>query len=326
MSLIITKETLAGLKKYWSASGQPLHWPSIFVLPQWLQVWWQVFGSKAEMMVRTVRAGDRVVGIAPLMRLKDTALLIGDPEICDYLDFIISPGLEEEFFSLILDELKINGLCHLELKHFRPDSPILKSLVPLAEKRGYAVMVIREAVSLEIDLPSSWEVYMDSLSAKQRHEVRRKLRRLAEKGTVEFFFLSEAGAISKAMNSFFHMFVESRQDKALFLTEKMKSFFSSLTASLSESGLMKLGLLTLSGKPVAEILCFDYNNTLYLYNSAYDPDFKNFSAGLCSKILSIESAIKAGKKKFDFLKGHELYKYHLGGKEVPLYRCQITIP
>jgi CelD/BcsL family acetyltransferase involved in cellulose biosynthesis len=326
MRYTLIYDTLEGIKKYWSDPGQTLRWPSVFVLPHWLQVWWQVFGSNAEMMVRTVREGERVVGIAPLMRRGDTALLIGDPEICDYADFIIGPGREEDFFSLILDELKNCAVSCLDLKHLRPDSTILKYLVPLAEIRGYPVTVDREAVSLEMDLPSSWEEYLDFLGAKQRHEVRRKLRRLAEKGTVEFSFLSEAGAISKAMDSFFRMFVESRQDKALFLNEKMKLFFTLLAESMAESGLLKLGLLTLEGKPIAETLSFDYSDTLYLYNSAYDPDFKNLSAGLCCKILSIKAAIKAGKKKFDFLKGHELYKYHLGGKEVPLYRCRITIP
>ncbi|HMK65233.1 MAG TPA: hypothetical protein VK564_05520, partial [Thermodesulfobacteriota bacterium] len=96
MVYTIKNDTLAGIKNYCLDPNQNLSWPSVFVLPQWLQVWWQVFGSKAEMMVRTVRTGDRVIGIAPLMRITDTVFLIGDPEVCDYSDFIITPGQEEE--------------------------------------------------------------------------------------------------------------------------------------------------------------------------------------------------------------------------------------
>ena len=72
-------------------------------------------------------------------------------------------------------------------------------------------------------------------------------------------------------------------------------------------------------------MCFDYNGSIYLYNSGYDPAYTSLSAGLICKILAIKASIEQGKKRFDFLKGSEFYKYHLGGKEVPLYRCQITI-
>ena len=66
-------------------------------------------------------------------------------------------------------------------------------------------------------------------------------------------------------------------------------------------------------------------NCIYLYNSGYDPDYVGLSAGLLSKALAIKDSIEKVRKKFDFLKGSEEYKYHLGGKEVPLYRCLVTL-
>jgi CelD/BcsL family acetyltransferase involved in cellulose biosynthesis len=325
MRYTVIDDNLAGLKKVWLDPHQNLYWPSIFVLPDWLQVWWQVFGSPAEMMVRTVREGEEIIGIAPLMLKDGTAFLIGDTDVCDYLDFIITPGMEEVFFRLILDDLKKNGIGHLDLKHLRPDSPTLACLAPLAEIRRYPVIITRDAVSLEMDLPSTWDEYLASLSGKQRHEVRRKLRRLGEKGHVAFHVLRDSKGISEGMDIFFRMFVESRQAKSEFLTQEMRSFFVLLAEAMSRTDLLNLGCLTLDAKPVAEILYFDYNNGLFLYNSGFDPAFKSLSAGLCCKILAIEAGIKEGKKKFDFLKGPELYKVHLGGREVPLYRCRITL-
>jgi CelD/BcsL family acetyltransferase involved in cellulose biosynthesis len=89
--------------------------------------------------------------------------------------------------------------------------------------------------------------------------------------------------------------------------------------------MLRLGVLELDGKSVAQIICFDYNNCIYLYNSGYDPDYVSLSAGLLSKTLSIKDSIESGRNKFDFLKGSEVYKYHLGGHEVPLYNCRITL-
>lgn len=325
MNYSFRNDHLTDLKRYFRDPAQTLRWPSVFVLPDWMRVWWQVFGGEAEMMVRTLRDGETAAGIAPLMVKDGRASLIGDPEVCDYLDFIIVPGLEEEFFHHLLGDLKKNGIRSLDLKHLRPESTVLTHLAGAAENRGYPVNISKDALSLEIDLPAEWEEYLALLSGKQRHEVRRKLRRLSEQGTIEYCFISDPDEIPGAMDIFFRMFVESRQDKATFLTEKMKSFFNLLACALAETGLLKLGLLKLEGRPLSEIMCFDYEGSLYLYNSGYDPDCANLSAGLICKILAIKAGIDLGKKKFDFLKGSELYKYHLGGREVPLYRCQITI-
>ncbi len=71
-------------------------------------------------------------------------------------------------------------------------------------------------------------------------------------------------------------------------------------------------------------MCFDYNNTVFLYNNGYDPQYSFLSVGLISKALCIKASIERGRGKFDFLKGAEEYKYRLGGKEVNLYSCQIS--
>ena len=94
---------------------------------------------------------------------------------------------------------------------------------------------------------------------------------------------------------------------------------------MTEAGLLKFGILELGKLPVAMTIYFDYHDCVYLYNSGYDPRYSSLSVGLLAKILGIKDSIQRGKKKFDFLKGGEPYKYHLGGREIPLYSCQITI-
>jgi len=176
-----------------------------------------------------------------------------------------------------------------------------------------------------MDLPSSFDSYLESLSTKQRHEVRRKLRRLQEAGNLEFRFIADEESVPGIMDVFFKLFVDSRRDKAEFLTQKRELYFRQLAANMAQAGLLRLGVLKLDTKPVAQIICFDYNDCIYLYNSGYDPGYVSLSAGLLSKVLAIKDSIEKGKRKFDFLKGSEIYKYHLGGKEVPLFRCLIDL-
>ena len=325
MNYTVTESSLEELKKLSKDTGRALNWSSVFVLPEWMQVWWQVFGEGKRQYIRVVREGDGITGIAPLMIKDGAACFIGGTDVCDYQDFITAPGQEEEFYVAVLEDLKKNGINQLDLKHVRPDSVVMSKLAVMAEGRGYKVESIKEEVSLEMDLPQDFEEYLATLDSKQRHEVRRKLRRLNEEGRIEYRFIDIGGALQTALDTFFKMFVESRQDKAEFLTEQMKTFFRSMAAAMTEIGLLKLGVLELDGKPVAEVLCFDYNEGIYLYNSGYDPQYVSLSAGLLSKVLAIKDSIEHGKKKFDFLKGQEPYKYHLGGKEVSLYHCRITM-
>ncbi|MFC2056841.1 GNAT family N-acetyltransferase [Chloroflexota bacterium] len=325
MSYTITQESFDSLASCWGDPSHRLKWNSIFVLPAWLKVWWQVFGTEAELYLGTVRQGEKIFGVAPLMVRDGTASLLGSADVCDYLDFVVAPGMEGDFFTVLLDDLRQKGVQHLDLESLRPDSSVLTSLVGIAQNRKYRVLCHQEGVSLELDLPATWEGYLSILTAKQRHEVRRKLRRLKEAGKVDYHNVEDSAAVREVMDTFLKMFSESREDKAAFLTSHRESFFRSLADIMAEVGLLRLGILDLDSTPTAMIMCFDYDDCVYLYNSGYDLQYNYLNVGLLSKIFCIKESIQKGKKRFDFLKGDEIYKYHLGGRKIPLYDCQITI-
>jgi hypothetical protein len=45
--------------------------------------------------------------------------------------------------------------------------------------------------------------------------------------------------------------------------------------------------------------------------------------GLLSKVLCLKAAIEEGKACLDFMRGSEPYKYDLGGRDLPIYRCLV---
>ncbi len=324
MSYTVIPESFASLAAIWADPNQRLGWSSPFALPFWWQVWWLEFKPAAELYLGSVREGEKIIGIIPLLVKEDEASLIGNADVCDYLDFVVAPGREKDFFNVLLDDLREKGIKRLDMTSLRPDSTVMTNLVDIARSRGHEVICQPEDVTLETDLPASWEEYLDTLTAKQRHEVKRKLRRLAEAGEIAYHTVRDKAAVPKAMNTFLKMFTGSREDKASFLTARMESFFRSLADTMAGAGLLRLGVLELDKLPVAMIMGFDYRDCFYLYNSGYNRQYDSLSVGLLCKALAIKESIEEGKKKFDFLKGNELYKYHLGGKEVPLSRCQIT--
>ncbi len=135
-----TQESFASLASYRADPKQALRWEPIFVLPVWLETWWQSFGGEDELYLRAVRQGERIIGVAPLFIRKGVASIIGSADVCDYLDFIVVPSRERDFFAILLDDLKQNGVSQLDLRPLRPESTVLTHLVALARERGYDVI------------------------------------------------------------------------------------------------------------------------------------------------------------------------------------------
>jgi len=322
---VVTLESFESLTSYWLASPNPSMWNCLFVLPPWLEAWWHEFGCDAELYLGAVRHEGTIIGIAPLLIKESEASFIGSTDVCDYLDFIIVPGREVDFLNILLDDLGRKGISRLNLKPLRPHSTVLTHLIDIARNRNCEVSCKVEDISLELDLPPTWEEYLGKLTQKQRHEVRRKLRRFSEAGDVNYLIAEDSKSTSQFLALFLKLFRESRRDKAIFLNARMESFFMSMAKAMGQAGLLRLGLLELNAAPMAAVMCFDYNGTVFLYNNGYDPQYSSLSAGLISKVLSIKDSIERGRRIFDFLKGAEEYKHRLGGEEIPLYGCQISL-
>ena len=321
----VTAESFETFFAYWRNSDLSLKWDCFFVLPPWLKVWWSIFGSTSEMYLCAVKHAEEIIGIAPLLLENETASFMGGTDVCDYQDFIIAPGRSHDFFSVLLDDLSGKDITSLDLKSVRPDSATMLELADIAARRGCEVICSQSDVSFELDLPATWDEYLLQLKGKQRHEIRRKLRRLQEAGNISYRVVEEVKAVKKEIETFFELFRLSREDKEIFMTDKMASFFRLLAEILAAEKMLKLFFMDINEIPVAAVLCFDDNSSIYLYNNGFDIRFNSLSVGTLCKVFSIKDSIENGRHKYDFLKGAETYKYRLGGKEMPLYECKIKL-
>ncbi|MFC1815783.1 GNAT family N-acetyltransferase [Thermodesulfobacteriota bacterium] len=311
---------------HWQRAGSFLPWDCLFVLPVWLKTWWNNFGRSDALYLLSIRHKGRTIGISPLQRSGDRVRLIGDENVCDHLDFIVAPDNSAEFYRILLNYLKQDGVKRLELKPVRSDSSVMAQLLPVAEKTGCRVSYQGNDMSFELALPGSWDDYLNILNGKERHEIRRKLRRLYEAGQISYRLVDDAFTVKKEMEIFLELFRSNRSDKAEFMNEQMASFIRGLAEALSAAGILKLFFLYLDERPVAATLCFNYQSTMYLYNNGYDNRFGPLSVGLLGKVLSIKESIQSGNKIYDFLKGTEVYKKRLGGQPIQLYQCLIELP
>jgi len=321
----VTLETFESLPSFWRNPEYQLEWGCLFVVPAWLKVWWQTFGTGLEPHLCAIRRNDELIGIAPLLFQGAKARLVGSSDVCDYLDVIVAPGSGRAFFQQLIPHLGQQGISQLDLGAVRADSVIFSDLFAAAKSLNCTVFKKPEDVTMELDLPSTWDEFLKQLTGKERHEIRRKLRRLNEAARVNFRVVESKAEVSEGIDLFLELFKLNRSDKSDFMTAQRASFFRCLAGAMAEAGILKLFFLDLDEKPAAAVMCFDYNSTVYLYNNGYDHRYRSLSVGLLSKVFAIQDSIQRGKNKYDFLKGTEVYKHRLGGKPVQLYRCQVEL-
>ena len=286
---------------------------TVYLTPEWQETWWSSFGQDKEMSGFYIQGVSGAIGIASLSKQQDTISLLGNSETFDYNDFIIAPGYEKEFFETVLDHLESEDFNRLELYSLRESSPTLFYLPQLARDRGYTVDISEEDVVPGLELPQEWDLYVASLSRKDRHELRRKFRRLESLPSWRWYIVEDEDSVLSHVDEFLRLMRLSAIEKSEYMNAEREIFFRHITKTMASLGLIKLFFLEIDGLNVASSLCFDYGRSRLLYNSGYDPEASYYSVGLLMTALCIKDAINIEFQYFDFLRGSEPYKYHLGG-------------
>jgi len=296
-----------------------------FVLPFWLHSWFTTFGAGYIPRIIEIYTSNSLLGIAPLIQLGNTVTFMGNEAVCDYQDLISTNHDPPAFCAALLHYLQKQRVSTILLGALAPDSMVLKFLTRTCNSMNIDHMV-EDAGNISIlHLPGSWESYLDGLTGKNRHEIRRKIRRLQEAGEVKFQELKEQQELSGHFSGFLQMFSQSREDKAKFLTEPMEAYFTRLAGEMAKRKMLNLGVLTINDKPIATTFGFIFKRTLYLYNNGFVSAYRHLSGGLLSKVFAIKQSIANDMSHFNFLKGDEKYKRHLGGEVIPLKRLKISL-
>jgi CelD/BcsL family acetyltransferase involved in cellulose biosynthesis len=301
-----------------------------FLTPLWNEIWLRHFGKSIKAGVILFRdSGGALLAAGAFSNpagggSQKGLTLLGSTDVCDYRDIVIAPGKEAEVFSALGRFFGEGPWEHLELNGISEFSPTYQFLPPQMQPFGFGLVQEAEEVALSLDLPQTWEAFLEKLSGKDRHELRRKIRRLEREIAFETLRVEDDSSLHAGMGIFFDLHRKSRKDKAEFMTPEMEAYFREIAARFQERGWLSLSFLKLAGKEVATFFSFDFAGTEYVYNSGYDPDFARFSPGIVLAAYCIRQAIEKGMTGFNFLRGREDYKYHLGGREEKIYRLRVS--
>jgi len=295
-----------------------------FLRYEYLRAWWETRGGgewpQAELAIVTAHQDGRLVGVAPLFYAVHqgvpSLLLLGSIEISDYLDLIARPQDLPAFVDALLPFLRrqtgLPAWQALDLYNLLEDSPSLSILQAAAQAAGWQYSLERLQHSPCIRLPGDWETYLAGIDKKQRHEIRRKMRRAEESATpVNWYIAADAGQLAGEIEDFMRLMAQDEQ-KAAFLTPGMRRHMAATMRCAFDAGCLQLAFLTVDGHKAAAYLSFDYLNRLWIYNSGLDRQFTEYSPGWVLLGHLLRWANENGRTEFDFMRGDEEYKYRFG--------------
>ncbi len=305
-----------------------------FLRFEYLSAWWSTRGGgewlEADLAMVSARESERLVGIAPLFLSeyegRQAMMLLGSIEISDYLDLIVRADDLSRFVSGLLDFLASDSALAwsaIDWYNLPEGSPTLTALEAESTKRGWDFVQEPFRPALYVPLPGDFEEYLMSIDKKQRHEIRRKMRR-AEGGeqNVRWYIVEDESVLDSEIDDLLSLMAND-PNKEVFLTEVMRTQMRTSVHAAFNAGWLQLAFMEVDGKKAAGYLNFDYGDRIWVYNSGLDFNYKDLSPGWVLLGYLLQWANEHGRSEFDFMRGDEDYKYKFGAIKRDVVRVRV---
>jgi CelD/BcsL family acetyltransferase involved in cellulose biosynthesis len=347
---VVTRaEELAALRGEWlallgrSAHDEPTR------SPLWIEPWWEVFGPEEGRVLRVGAwyEGDRLIGLAPLVRRVETwrkllpfsrleALASGErheDETCsDYLGLIAERGREAALADDLAGALVAGAFGPVD--ELVIPSMIADDAVPVGDalgRQGWLVDLDAKEPAPYIPLPATWDEYLQALGQDRRYKVRRALRDF-EKWSDKRHRIHVATTPAELDAGFrvlcgLHGERWSERGGGAFGSPRFTAFHREVMRRLLAAGALELSWITVDDAPLCALYNVLWNGKVHFYQSGRKPDLpKGVKPGIVAHAFAIQRAIAAGRREYDFLAGTSRYKADLALAERPLVTLRALRP
>ena len=191
---------------------------------------------------------------------------------------------------------------------------------------GWTVSTEQEDVCPVVTLTAgaSFDDYLGTLGKKERHEIRRKVRRAEAVGEIR---LQDSTEPLADLPAFIELHQRRWGDRGLFPDtpggEQSRVFARRLFELFAADGPLRLSFLTVGERRIAAGIAFETPGAIYYYNAGVDPDARELSPGVLMVERYMRRAIERGIPRVDFLRGDEPYKYEWGAVDEPIQRVLV---
>jgi CelD/BcsL family acetyltransferase involved in cellulose biosynthesis len=292
----------------------------VFYRPEWAQAYLQAFEPKADVVMISAWAGERLRGILPLVRRR--AFISGFPVATLAIpanvhslraSLTVCPGAEGQAALQALWQATKN-LPRWDLIDVANvvEGNGLDRMLTLAAADGYRTARKRTSQTLYLPIAASAGASTSDKSAqppwlagtrpKFRSHLRRARRQLEEQGTLELKHYSAADPV--ALKKFYDLEAsgwKGAEGTAIQCDPRTQQFYDSVAQAAARDGYLSLDFLELNGKPIAGHFGFNLRGRYLLAKAGYDEAFRRHGPGqlLVNEILG--QTPERGLHEFDFV-------------------------
>jgi perosamine synthetase len=276
---------------------------NIFATPEFLALWWEHFGSEAELRLL---AGPRTVlplyrgSLGPLRVLRFLGHGAGDElgPVCAPSDLpiaasVLRAALAQERFDLFLGE-------HLP------------GVGRWADRLG--ARVLRRDGSPVIDFgEGGWEEFLAGQSSNFREQARRKERKLGREHDLQYR-LATPDTLEADLDLLFALH-RKRWAGAETTFSAREAFHRAFAARALERGWLRLWIMEVDGSAAAAWHGFRYGGAESYFQAGRDSAWDRYSVGFVLLCHTIRSAAEDGAGEYRLLRGGEEYKFRFAGED-----------
>ena len=263
-----------------------------------------------------------------------TAVFFGASYHADYATILAAPEdlpvVAAALVDYLIDTAGRQRWDVVDLRRLRCGDPAAEALAAAFGAReiaeGWTLNLEREDVCPVVTLPEGCDMdgYLSTLGKKERHEIRRKVRRAEAAGEIR---LEDSSDPAADLDAFIELHQKRWGAEGLFPDTpggaQSRAFIRRLFELNGASGPLRLTFLTAGGRRIAAGVHFETADGYLYYTAGVDPDARDLSPGVLMVYAYIQRAIDAGKRRLDFLRGDEPYKYEWGAVDEPIQRLLV---
>jgi CelD/BcsL family acetyltransferase involved in cellulose biosynthesis len=312
-------------KVVWDAWCAQAPQPSFFCTTDWLETWWNTYGTAVEPWILRIHRGEATIGYAPLMRVIRRPLpgmnvrsieFIGTGErVCpEYLDVIAAPGEHLTVRRAVRDFLADNRdeWDRLWLTDGLAGDSLADYIVQ-NHSDWPARHLIADHICPYIQLAGTWDLVLAGFGQHMRRKVRQIAHRIEREQSPVWRVYTPNDDPRQAVALMTDLHTRARQLKGEagnFVDPVYQQLHTALIRRTAETGQIYLGFLELAGAPAAFFYGFLCGNTFFNYQTGYNPEFFRYRPGWYALGRMIQDLIGRGCERVDFLRGDHDYKWH----------------
>lgn len=272
---------------------------SPFSYPGWFSAWCRAFGAGDTHLVTLRRSGD-LEGLAPLRKRGSCLASLANAHTPLYEWLGDGDDAAEEIAQGILT----GRPRRVSIAMLDPSDHRSRAIIGSASAHSYRIEKRIVAAAPVVKVTGEWQSYEAGLRTKLLSELRRRRRRLQERGSLSLEVYDGTENLEGLLQEGFRVEGSGwKGERGTSINSQVatRSFYTEVARWASERGWLRLAFLRLDDTALAFDYSLERNGTHYLVKTGYEQGFRKFAPGMVMRHMMLARAFERGLETYDFL-------------------------